>query len=413
MQVPSREALLSELDPLGYGARLARVARLGRDGRGSPALTQLMARLLSGDAYEANLALELARGARDESVLLRGLTHPSSLVRARTAALAGSHLQDDAALERLLPELSPFVRRRLLKDVAQARRSALAARLLPLVLSRHGAAEAALLLPALDADTVRRLLPQLEHTFRAWRTLVRRHPDEVLAFIGSRLTHAPERERRALFAAYRVALSELTLSHGEAVLLLVRDLAPPQELPLFVRDTLPRLTRRHPEQLFALLTRPGWSAAHIARELTAGLLHELRFFSHAQRLGLARLLAESPSDLARFLEALPPSQRAGLFAHAFEGAPPASCPRPCSRSSPMSCGMPRPCASSACARCRRIRTGGSPCRPCAPSSTRASPSRRRPSPARPRTGPGRSRCWCPARACPAGASRRRSRTSRG
>ncbi|REG24504.1 hypothetical protein ATI61_114112 [Archangium gephyra] len=326
MQVPSREALLSELDPLGYGARLARVARLGRDGRGSPALTQLMARLLSGDAYEANLALELARGARDESVLLRGLTHPSSLVRARTAALAGSHLQDDAALERLLPELSPFVRRRLLKDVAQARRSALAARLLPLVLSRHGAAEAALLLPALDADTVRRLLPQLEHTFRAWRTLVRRHPDEVLAFIGSRLTHAPERERRALFAAYRVALSELTLSHGEAVLLLVRDLAPPQELPLFVRDTLPRLTRRHPEQLFALLTRPGWSAAHIARELTAGLLHELRFFSHAQRLGLARLLAESPSDLARFLEALPPSQRAGLFAHAFEGAPPRELP---------------------------------------------------------------------------------------
>ncbi|KFA86822.1 hypothetical protein [Archangium violaceum] len=326
MKVPSRKALLSELDSLGYGARIARVSRLGHESQGSPALTQLMDELLSGDAYEASLALELARSARDESRVLRGLTHPSSLVRARAAALAGSHVQDDAALERLLPEMSPFVRRRFLKDVARAQRSALAARLLPIVLGRHGAAEAALLLPALDADTVRGLLPQLEHTFRAWRTLVRRHPDVVLAFIGSRLTHAPERERHYLFASYRVPLSELTLSHGEAVLHLVRDLAPPEVLPYFVRETFPRLTRRHPEQVFTLLTRPGWRAAHLGRELTAGMLRQLRFFSDAQRRGLARALAESPSDLARFLEALPPSQRAGLFAHAFEGAPPRELP---------------------------------------------------------------------------------------
>ncbi|MFE8595902.1 hypothetical protein [Archangium violaceum] len=326
MKVPSRKALLSELDSLGHGARLSRVSRLGHESQGSPALTQLMDELLSGDAYEASLALELARSARDESRVLRGLTHPSSLVRAQAAALAGSHVQDDAALERLLPEMSPFVRRRFLKDVARAQRSALAARLLPIVLGRHGAAEAALLLPALDADTVRRLLPQLEHTFRAWRTLVRRHPDEVLAFIGSRLTHAPERERHYLFASYRVPLAELTLSHGEAVLHLVRELAPPEVLPYFVRETFPRLTRRHPEQLFTLLTRPGWRAAHLGRELTAGMLRQLRFFSDAQRRGLARVLAESPSDLARFLGALPPSQRAGLFAHAYEGAPPRELP---------------------------------------------------------------------------------------
>ncbi|WP_375771354.1 hypothetical protein NR798_10770 [Archangium gephyra] len=324
MQVPSREALLSELDSLGYGARVARAARLGRDARGSAALSQLTDGLLSGGAYEASLALALARGARDESLVLRALTHPSGLVRGQAAALAGSFIQDDAALERVLPELSPFVRRRVLKGVALARRSALAARLLPLVRTRHGAAEAALLLPALDADTVRRLLPELEHTFHAWRALVRHHPDEVLAFLRSRLTHAPERERGALLTTYRIALMELTHTHGEAVLVLARDFSAPDELPRFVRDTLPRLARKHPEQLFALLDRPAYRAARLANvnELTAGLLRHLRFFSHEQRLGLARALAIDPYHLARFLEALPPSQRAAAFAHAFEGAPP-------------------------------------------------------------------------------------------
>ena len=46
------------------------------------------------------------------SPVLRGLTHPSCAVRARAAALAASLVQDDAAFERLLPELAPSVRRR-------------------------------------------------------------------------------------------------------------------------------------------------------------------------------------------------------------------------------------------------------------------------------------------------------------
>ncbi|QRK08959.1 hypothetical protein JQX13_01950 [Archangium violaceum] len=322
MRVPSREALLSELDSLGHGARIARAATLGRDSRGDPALTRLMAELLSGEAYEACLALELARGARDEALLLRGLTHPSSLVRGRAAAFAGSFIQDDAALEKALPELAPFVRRRILKGVALTRRSALAARLFPLVLSRHGAAEAALLLPALDADAVRRLLPELEHTVHTWRTLVHRYPDEVLAFFRSRLANAPERERDLLFYVYHAPLTELTLHQGEAVLVLVRDFCPPNTLPFFVTNTLRRLTRRHPEQVLALLTRPAFRATLLSQGLSNGLLRQARAFSQDQRLALARLLAEAPQHLARFLGALPPSERPALFAHAFEGTAP-------------------------------------------------------------------------------------------
>jgi hypothetical protein len=321
MRIPSREALLSELDSLGYGARLARVARLGHEA-GRTALAPLMAGLLAGDAHEACLALELARAAGDEAVLLRGLTHPSCRVQGRAAAFAGPFIRDDAALERALPELSPAVRRRFLKGVALERRGALAARLLPLVLSRHGAPEACILLPALEADAVRRLLPELGHALGSWRTLVLHHPDVVRDFLQSRLASAPERERASLFSRYRTALAELTLSRGAEVLALVRDFAPPDMLPSFLESTLPRLARRYPEQLFALLTRPAYRARLLVQGLPWGLPRHARAFSPDQRLALARALAEAPQQFARFLEALPPSERAGLFTHAFAGAPP-------------------------------------------------------------------------------------------
>ena len=83
MRIPSREALLSELDKLNHGARIKRVALLGRDGRDRPELKSLMGRLLSGGAHEGLLALEMARAARDGDILLRGLTHPSCQVQGR------------------------------------------------------------------------------------------------------------------------------------------------------------------------------------------------------------------------------------------------------------------------------------------------------------------------------------------
>ncbi|OJH38700.1 hypothetical protein [Cystobacter ferrugineus] len=320
MQVPSREALLSELDSLGYGARIARVATLGRDTQGTPELTRLMAEFLSGDAYEACLALELARGARDEATLLRGLTHPSCLVRGRAAAFAGDFIQDDAALERALPDLAPFVRRRILKGVALARRGALAARLLPSVHSRHGAAEAALLLPALDAEVVRQLLPRLGHEVHGWRTLVHRHPDVVLGFIQSDLAHTPEREREQRATTYLAALEELSLEHGEAVLALVWELLPPGALSRSVESTLlPRLMRNHPEQVAAFLARPAYRQRLNERGIPRSVLRRARAFSHAQRVALWRALADAIYHLGVFFEALPPSGRAAVY---IEGGAP-------------------------------------------------------------------------------------------
>ncbi|KFE67647.1 hypothetical protein [Hyalangium minutum] len=321
MTVPTREVLLQQLNSLSYGARMARVAALGKEARSTAALTQLMDELLSGDAYEAGLALQLARTIRDEAPLLRGLTHPSSQIRTLAASLAGPCIRDDASLERLLPELAPSVRRRVLKGVALARRGALALRLLPQILSRHGSAEATLLFPALDEASVRRLLPELGHELKSWHSLTWRYPDAVLGYLQSRFAAAPERERALLFFRYYEPLAELTCLRSAEVLALARDFAPLDVMPSPLLAGIRCLTRRHPDQIFELLTRPSMRGWLRNQGLPSGMLVEADAFSPEQQRTLARLLGEIPPNLAAFLEALPPSRRAELFTHAFEGIP--------------------------------------------------------------------------------------------
>src|SRR5688572_14130193 len=111
MQVPTRAALLEQLDSLNHGARMAHLGRLGKGARGSAALTALMDELLAGDSYDAGLALQLARAAQAEAPLLRALTHPSRMIRMLSAALAGPCIRDDAALERAVANLAPAARR--------------------------------------------------------------------------------------------------------------------------------------------------------------------------------------------------------------------------------------------------------------------------------------------------------------
>jgi hypothetical protein len=321
MQVPTRAALLEQLDSLNYAARMAHLGRLGEAAHGSAALTALMDELLAGDSYEAGLALQLARAARAEAPLLRALTHPSRMIRMLSASLAGPCIRDDAALERAVPGLSPAARRRVLKGVTLARRSALAERLVPQVLAQGGSAEAVLLLPALDEASVRRLLPEIGHHLRSWHTLVWRYPDAVLQYLQARFAAAADRERPALFFRYHEPLAELTHMRSAQVLALARDFAAFDVMPTPLLSAIRRLTRRHPAQIFDILLRQSLRGWLRNQGLPAGVLAELAAFSPEQLLTLARVLGEMPHHLAAFLEALAPSRRAALFAHAFEGIP--------------------------------------------------------------------------------------------
>lgn len=325
MKVPTRGALLKELDGLGYGARLGRVAVLARDAKGSPGLEALLAELERGDTYEATLAVEMARASGDSARLVRALMHPSLVVRGRATAFAAA-VASDEALESILPSLPPETRKRLLGGIVRADRGALAVRLFPKVLARFGAAEAAHLTSALDAPTLARALPEVGHRVHSWDSLALRQPAVVLAYVRERIAAAPERERPYAFALYGSALTTLILTHSAEVLALARELGPPDALPHALYKRMAFLTRHHPEQVLALLTRPSYRARLLADGLPRGLLQELHAFTESQLLTLARALADAPGHLALLLDALPPSRRAAVFAHAAEGNLPRQLP---------------------------------------------------------------------------------------
>jgi hypothetical protein len=318
--VPTKQQLVQELDGLGYGARMRRMALLGRDAAGTPELAALLGQLMAGDAFEAGLALQAASAdpPRAEPLVLEALRHDSVGVREWAARLAGRLVLDDAALEREVLRAAPRIRKLLLKGLAHAGQPALAAALLPLVLARWGGVEARTLLPGCGADTVQQGLSALgQEALRGFRTLARRHPDAVLAFVRQQLEAAPERERPGLWRRFDPLLSLLAGVRTRPVLELALDFPLPAGLPGCVETHLGRFCLRHPELAFELLTRPAMRPQLGATGLPGGALKYLRSFSSEQIARLARVLAEKPHHLAGLLEALAPSARAEVFAHAF------------------------------------------------------------------------------------------------
>ena len=321
MPVPTLKALRKELDGLGWPARCARLGRLGAAEAASPKLAALVEQLEAGDAHDGAWALALAQAARLEDPVARALHAPSVHLRCRAAALSGA-LLSGPRLQEALPRLAPDTRRRVLRSVARARRSDVVQDLFRDVWTRHGPLEALPLLAALPGAHLASALPELGHAVTAWRTLAERHPDAVLEHLRQRLSEAPDAERAGVVEALAGALRPLARLRGEALLQLLLAHGPDAELPRPVERRLPALARRHPDLVFALLTRrallPRLASAGVPRPL----LRHLDAFTVAQRHALARHLAQAPGALSTFLRALPPSQRAAAALHAYGGALP-------------------------------------------------------------------------------------------
>ncbi|MGS2617459.1 hypothetical protein ACVCAH_23475 [Micromonospora sp. LZ34] len=203
-------------------------------------------------------------------------------------------------------------RRRVYRALRRRYAPAVADALISEVRAQFGDEEAAALLPACGADTVRALLPDLEHALNLER-LVRRHPGPLLDRIRERLAAAPPELRGRIWS--RAADAVLRCDPAQALDLLDRY-ASEESLPGPL-DAYGRLAAHDASRVARLLTTPGRTAWLQRNTLPPALLRRLAALPTDELAPLASRLREQSRALAALLDAVAPSRRGELYDRAL------------------------------------------------------------------------------------------------
>ncbi|SBT40718.1 hypothetical protein GA0070621_1035 [Micromonospora narathiwatensis] len=301
-------SLLTSLDPLPYRKRMNRLAEWART---APDRAQVCADLREQGPYERHLALVAATVAGDSDGIAAAARDPQPSIRgaALTAALRAGLPAGDVV------ERPAMERRRVYRALRRRYAPAVADALIIEVHAQFGDEEAAALLPACGADTVRALLPDLEHALSLER-LVRWHPGPLLDRVCERLATAPSEMRERIWSG--AANAVLRCDPAQALDLLERY-APEESLPGPL-GAYGRLAAHDASRIARLLTTPGRTAWLQRTVLPPALLRRLAALPTDELAPLASRFREQSRALAALLDAVAPSRRGELYDRALAEA---------------------------------------------------------------------------------------------
>ncbi|WP_430783474.1 hypothetical protein [Actinoplanes sp. G11-F43] len=297
--------LLTSLDPLSYRERMNRLTEWART---APDRDQVCGELRERGPYERHLALVAAMVAQDADGIAGAARDPQPSIRiaALTAAvsagaLPGDHV-DRPAVERR--RVYRALRRRHVPGVADA--------LITVVRAEFGDEEAAALLPGCGADTVRALLPDLEHALHLER-LVRWHPGPLLNRVRERLAEAPAELRGRIWGDAAGAV--LRCDPAQALDLIERY-APRESLPgpLVAYGVLAAHDASRVVRLLTARDRTAWLQRIV---LPPALLRRLAVLPTGDLAELASRFREHSRALAGLLAAVAPARRGELYDRAL------------------------------------------------------------------------------------------------
>ncbi|WP_229830517.1 hypothetical protein [Actinoplanes ianthinogenes] len=296
MLAATRE-LLDTLDPLPSRMRMRHLAAWAAT---APDRAEVCADLRAGDGYQRHLALVAALVAGDAAAIDAATHDPLPGLRsfALQAALRTGRMA------RRIEELPATDRRRVYRTLRARPTPAIADALIRDVQARFGDDEAAALLPACGAETVRELLPDLAHATRL-AALVRHHPAVFVDYVAATLAAAAPEDLG--WAWNRLAAAVLTLDPEQA-LGLIETYAPEDALPGDTGRYGP-LAGHAPRRVLRLLTAPSRAGWLRRSTLPQVILRRLAVLPDEELAPLTRGL----NGLAPLLRALPPGRRGVIY----------------------------------------------------------------------------------------------------
>ncbi|NNN29600.1 hypothetical protein HLK59_04350 [Streptomyces sp. S3(2020)] len=245
--------LRAHFDSLPFPARTSALARYARTL--APGAYETLRQVLDhGDAADRHTALFLAVVRRDLERVAEALADPLLGRRARSAAIRLP--VPEQALERVALSDIRAVRHDTYRLLRLSRRTALAAGLLPQVHARHGAREAAALLPACPPETVAEWLPRVEPAPGILNSLARTAPYAVAVHVTAQCARLPQHSTRR----YR-AVASLAARRDPRAALLLLERTPLLLTPAGVLSALSR-----PAEALAVLRTPHSAPGDRGRE---------------------------------------------------------------------------------------------------------------------------------------------------
>ena len=295
------ESLLTSLDPRSHADRTRQLARWARSAADR---AEVCAELRGLGPYERRLALVAAMVAGDHEGIAAAVRDPQPSIRsaALAAALRAGLLPDRVA------QLSARDRRRVYRTLRRLRAPSIADAMIVQIRAHFGDDEAAAVLPACSAATVRALLPDLSYAVDL-AALTRRHPGPVLELVAVEMAGAAPADRDARWRPFAAAV---LAAEPAAALDVIERYAPADWLPQDLTG-FGVLAGHDPGRVVRLLTRPERAGRLRRVPLPPALLRRLAALPDDDLVPLARTVRGSVTRPAALLRAVAPARRAALY----------------------------------------------------------------------------------------------------